>query len=134
MTPGPGTTGLSCWLKPLLNDKKGQAMNAIRNSLLALTAAVSLAACSTDQYGNRSASRPLAGAGIGAAGGAAVGALTGGNVVAGAAIGAAAGAVIGAVTDDRNRYEDRDGYRTYYESNGRPYRYDRNGRKRYVRR
>lgn len=109
-------------------------MNVIRNSLLALTAATSLAACTTDQYGNQRASRELKGAGIGAAGGAAVGALTGGNVVAGAALGAAAGAIIGAVTNDRNRYEDRDGYRTYYEADGRPYRYDRDGRRRYVRR
>lgn len=107
-------------------------MNPIRNGALALATLAALAGCTTDQYGNQRASRELKGAGIGAAGGAAVGALTGGDVVAGAAIGAAAGAIIGAVTNDRNRYEDRNGYRTYYESDGRPYRYDNNNRRRYL--
>jgi hypothetical protein len=102
-----------------------------KSPLLALAVLASLSACTTDQYGNQHASRGLKGAGIGAAGGAAVGAITGGDVLAGAAIGAAAGAVIGIATDDHNRYEDRSGQRYYYESNGRPYHYDRNGRKRY---
>jgi len=106
-------------------------MNPIRNSLVALATLATLAGCTTDQYGNQRASRELKGAGIGAAGGAAVGLITGGNVAAGAAIGAAAGAIIGAVTNDRNRYEDRDGYRTYFEPDGRPYRYD-NNRRRYL--
>lgn len=107
-------------------------MKSVLNGALALAAMVSLSACTTDRYGNQQASRGLKGAGIGAAGGAAVGALTGGDVLAGAAIGAAAGAIIGVVTDDRNRYEDRDGYRTYYEPDGRRYRYDNNRRRRYM--
>lgn len=108
-------------------------MIALKNPLLALIALVSLAACTTDQYGNQQASRGLKGAGIGAAGGAAVGALTGGDVLAGAAIGAAAGAVIGIATDDKNRYQDRNGQRYYYENGGRQYYYDNRGRKRYTR-
>ncbi len=102
------------------------------NTLLAFAAVATLAGCTTDQYGNQHASRGLKGAAIGGAGGAAVGALTGGDVLAGAAIGAAAGAIIGVVTDDHNRYEDRNGYRTYYEPDGRPYRYDNNRRRQYL--
>ena len=109
-------------------------MNPFRNGALALATLVAVTGCTTDQYGNQHASRELKGAGIGAAGGAAVGVLTGGDVLAGAAIGAAAGAIIGAVTNDRNHYEDRNGYRTYYESDGRPYYYDQNGKRRYGRR
>lgn len=101
-----------------------------KTTLLALAALASLSACTTDEYGNRQASRALKGAGIGAAGGAAVGALTGGDVLAGAAIGAAAGAVIGIVTEDRNRYEDRGGQRYYYDNRGNPYYYDQNRRRR----
>lgn len=107
-------------------------MKALLNGALALATMASLSACTTDRYGNQHASRGLKGAGIGAAGGAVVGALTGGDVLAGAAIGAAAGAVVGIVTDDRNRYEDRNGYRTYYEPDGRPYRYDNNRRRQYM--
>ncbi len=107
-------------------------MNRIRNGLLALTALASMSACTTDQYGNQHASRGLKGAGIGAAGGAGVAAITGGDVLAGAAIGAAAGAILGIVTSDHNRYEDRDGYRTYYERNGRAYRYNDRHRRYYM--
>jgi osmotically inducible lipoprotein OsmB len=104
-----------------------------KTPLLALATLATLSACTTDQYGNQQASRGLKGAGIGAAGGAAVGALTGGDVLAGAAIGAAAGAVIGIVTEDRNRYEDRNGQRYYYDNNGRRYHYDNRRRKQYDR-
>lgn len=97
----------------------------------ALAASFMLAGCTTDQYGNQHASRGLKGAGIGAAGGAVVGALTGGDVLAGAAIGAAAGAVVGIVTDDHNRYEDRNGQRYYYDNNNRQYQYDNQRRKHY---
>ncbi len=106
-------------------------MTSIKPLLLAFVATVSLSACTTDQYGNQHASRGLKGAGIGAAGGALVGVVTGGDVLAGAAIGAAAGAVIGIVTEDRNRYEDRNGQRYYYEQNGRKYHYDNRRRRHY---
>lgn len=106
-------------------------MRPIRMALLAVAAMTSLAACTTDDYGNQRASRGVTGAAIGGAGGAAVGAITGGDVLAGAAIGAAAGAIVGIVTEDKNRYEDRDGRRYYYDERGRRYRYDSKGRKRY---
>jgi hypothetical protein len=106
-------------------------MTVFKTTAMALAAAGMLAGCATDQYGNQSASRGLKGAGIGAAGGAAVGALTGGDVLAGAAIGAAAGAVLGIVTEDRNRYEDRGGQRYYYDNSGRQYKYDNRRRKQY---
>lgn len=107
-------------------------MSAFKTSVMAVAMLGALGACTTDQYGNRQASRGLTGAGIGAAGGAVVGALTGGDVLAGAAIGAAAGAVLGIVTEDKNRYADRDGQRYYYGSDGREYYYDGNRRKRYA--
>lgn len=110
---------------------KETAMNLVKTPIMALAVLASLSACTTDRYGNQQASRGLKGAGIGAAGGAAVGALTGGDVLAGAAIGAAAGAVLGIVTDDKNRYEDRNGQRYYYDNRGRQYRYDERRRKRY---
>lgn len=106
-------------------------MISVKTPMMALAALASLSACTTDQYGNQQASRALKGAGIGAAGGAAVGALTGGDVLAGAAIGAAAGAVLGIVTEDRNRYEDRSGQRYYYDNRGREYTYDQRRQKRY---
>ncbi|MFZ4690346.1 MAG: YMGG-like glycine zipper-containing protein [Polymorphobacter sp.] len=109
-------------------------MNALKTPLLLFAALGSLAACTTDQYGNQQASRGLKGAGIGAAGGAIVGAITGGDVLAGAAIGAAAGAVVGIVTEDRNRYEDRNGQRYYYDNQNQQYWYDKNRRKHYGRR
>ena len=107
-------------------------MTPIKTLVLALTATASLAACTTDEYGNQHASRGLKGAGIGAAGGAGVAAITGGNVLTGAAIGAAAGAILGIVTEDKNRYEDRNGQRYYYENDGRQYRYDDRRRRQYM--
>lgn len=106
-------------------------MNILKTGLMATALTVSLAACTTDQYGNQRLSGAGKGAAIGGAGGAAVGALTGGNVLAGAAIGAAAGAIVGIVADDKNRYEDRNGQRYYYESDGRQYRYDERKRRQY---
>jgi osmotically inducible lipoprotein OsmB len=111
--------------------KRIMGMAILKTGMLALGAAAALTACTTDDYGNRELSRGGKGAAIGAAGGAAVGALTGGNVLAGAAIGAAAGAVLGVVTEDKNRYEDRNGYRYYSDQDGRQYRYDERRRKRY---
>lgn len=109
-------------------------MTGFKMTMLALTMGAALTACTTDQYGNQEASRGLKGAAIGGAGGAAVGAITGGDVLAGAAIGAAAGAIIGIVTEDKNRYEDRGNQRYYYDRDGRQYYYDQNRRKHYTRR
>jgi len=87
--------------------------------------------CTTDYNGREHLSSPGRGALIGAGGGAALGAITGGDVVAGAALGAGIGAIIGVVTSDRNRYEDRDGRRYYYERrNNRRYHYDDDRRRR----
>ena len=106
-------------------------MNTLKLSLLALAASTALAGCTTNEYGDRRLSRTGQGAAIGAAGGAGVAAITGGDVLTGAAIGAAAGAVLGIVTEDRNRYQDRDGYRYYQDNRGREYRYDDRRRKIY---
>ncbi|GGE18340.1 hypothetical protein GCM10011529_26000 [Polymorphobacter glacialis] len=116
----------------VLEKKK---MMTIKMTVMALAAVTALSGCTTDQYGNRNTegNRALTGAAIGAAGGAAVGALTGGNVLAGAALGSAAGAVLGVVTTDKNRYEDRSGQRYYYDDRGQYY-YDRDNRKRYMNR
>ncbi|WP_439534642.1 YMGG-like glycine zipper-containing protein [Polymorphobacter sp.] len=100
---------------------------------LMLGASLAVAGCTTDRYGDRRPSRAVTGGAIGAAGGAGVAAVTGGNVVTGAAIGAAAGAVLGIVTEDRNRYEDRAGQRYYYDDRG-EYRYDNRRRRQYSRR
>lgn len=105
-------------------------MNSLKLAVFAGIASVSLAGCTTDQYGNQRLSRGGQGAVIGGAGGAVVGALAG-NPLAGAALGAAAGGILGVVTEDRNRYEDRNGYRYYYERDGREYRYDERRRRRY---
>lgn len=48
--------------------------------------------------GQSTSDRLLSGAGLGAAGGAVIGAATGGNPLAGAAIGAVGGAAVGALT------------------------------------
>ncbi len=58
-------------------------------------AVLSTSACSNM---NTQAQRALSGGAIGAAGGLAITALTGGSLLGGALIGSAAGAVIGAVT------------------------------------
>jgi len=67
----------------------------ITRTALALALVVPMAACSGM---NRTQQRALSGGAIGAAGGAAVGALTGGSAVTGALIGGAGGAAIGALT------------------------------------
>ena len=48
--------------------------------------------------------RTLSGGAIGAAGGAALGAVTGGSAVMGGVIGGAAGAAVGALTSDSGRH------------------------------
>jgi len=67
----------------------------ITRTTLALALIVPMAACSGM---NRTQQRALSGGAIGAAGGAAVGALTGGSAVTGALIGGAGGAAVGALT------------------------------------
>ncbi|MGG5822643.1 YMGG-like glycine zipper-containing protein [Falsiroseomonas sp. HW251] len=62
---------------------------------MVLAVAAPLAAC---EGMNRTQQRALSGGAIGAAGGAAVGALTGGSLVTGALIGGAGGAAVGALT------------------------------------
>jgi hypothetical protein len=65
---------------------------------LALALILPLAAC---EGMNRQQQRTLSGGAIGAAGGAAVGAILGGSPVTGALIGGAAGAATGALTSGR---------------------------------
>lgn len=67
----------------------------LTRTALALALILPMAACSGM---NRTQQRALSGGAIGAAGGAAVGALTGGSAVTGALIGGAGGAAIGALT------------------------------------
>jgi uncharacterized membrane protein len=67
---------------------------------LALVLIAPLAAC---EGMNRTQQRALSGGAIGAAGGAAVGALTGGSAVTGALIGGAGGAALGALTAPSGR-------------------------------
>lgn len=62
---------------------------------LALALIAPLAAC---EGMNRQQQRALSGGAIGAAGGAAIGAITGGSAVTGALIGGAGGAAVGAIT------------------------------------
>lgn len=61
-------------------------------------AALLLAGCGNM---NRTQQRALSGGAIGAAGGVALGALTGGSLLTGAVLGGAGGAAIGAVTSRR---------------------------------
>ena len=72
-----------------------------------LSASLILVAVSACGY-NRG-DRVLSGAAIGAADGAVIGAVTGGDPLTGAVIGGAGGAAVGAVTDpDRNDRRNRD--------------------------
>lgn len=85
-------------------------------SLLA-AAALPLAAC-TSTDGNSNLATVGTGAGIGAAGGAGVAAIAGGDLLTGAAIGTAVGGLAGAVWADRNGDGRADGYvynGQYYE-------------------
>ncbi|WP_137177986.1 hypothetical protein [Roseomonas sp. AR75] len=66
--------------------------------ILAGLLAIPLAACDGM---TRTQQRALSGGAIGAAGGAALGAITGGSAVTGALLGGAGGAAIGAVTSRR---------------------------------
>lgn len=68
-------------------------MRNVRNLALGLVLIGGLVACGQSQ-----GDRALSGAGLGAAAGAGVGALTGGSVLGGAAIGGVAGGATGALT------------------------------------
>jgi hypothetical protein len=70
----------------------------IRNLTRATLAAALILPLAACEGMNRSQQRTLSGGAIGAAGGAAIGVLTGGSAVTGAVIGGAAGAAAGALT------------------------------------
>ncbi len=70
----------------------------MRTILVLALAALLLAGCGNM---NRTQQRALSGGAIGAAGGVALGALTGGSLLTGAVLGGAGGAAIGAVTSRR---------------------------------
>lgn len=90
----------------------------MRKSLVLLSAgALSLSACASTTNDDTLASAGT-GAAIGAAGGAGVAAVAGGDLLTGAAIGAAVGGLAGAVWADRNQDGRVDGYNyqgRYYE-------------------
>ena len=73
-----------------------------RKLLLALCLAIGLAGCANMSDTEQ---RTLSGTGIGAAGGAVIAGLTGGNVLGGAAIGAAVGAASGYLYDRHEKAE-----------------------------
>lgn len=86
--------------------------------IMAPVLALALAGCAS--HADRRAA--VRGALIGAAGGAAVSAITGGDLAEGAAIGAAGGAAIGVITQDgrkREVYRDRNGGRYWVDDRGR---------------
>lgn len=91
----------------------------MKTSVLAMLAVASLplAAC-TSTNNDRTLASAGTGAAIGAAGGAGVAAIAGGDLLTGAAIGAAVGGLAGAVWADRNNDGRADGYTyqgQYYE-------------------
>lgn len=89
-----------------------------KNWIIAPLLAIAVTGCVSNDD-KRAAVR---GALIGAAGGAAVSAITGGDLAEGAAIGAAGGAAIGVITQDgrkREVYRDRDGRRYWVDDRGR---------------
>ncbi|MBP2301645.1 hypothetical protein [Azospirillum picis] len=83
--------------------KRKTAVGTLATGMLALlVGATALGGCSNL---NHRENRALAGGAIGAAGGAAVGAVTGGSAVYGGLLGGAAGAAVGALTaDDGHRH------------------------------
>ena len=92
-------------------------MNKAMISLLA-AAALPLAGCASTYDDDSTLATVGTGAAIGAAGGAGVAALAGGDLLTGAAIGAAVGGLAGAVWSDRNNDGRADGYiynGQYYE-------------------
>ena len=91
----------------------------MKTSALCMLAAASLPLAACNSWNNDRTLRSAGtGALIGAAGGAGVAAITGGDLLTGAVIGAAVGGVAGAVWADRNRDGRVDGYYLngrYYE-------------------
>lgn len=75
-------------------------VGGLGRAALAVALIAPLAACDNM---NRTQQRALSGGAIGAAGGAAVGVLTGGSAVTGALIGGAGGAAVGALTAPSGR-------------------------------
>ncbi|MEJ1170330.1 hypothetical protein [Variovorax sp. CCNWLW235] len=98
----------------------------LKGNLLVLAVAAALTftltGCAVDRHERRAA---IKGALIGAAGGAAISAMTGGDVAAGAAIGAAGGAAVGVITHDGRE-------RRVYNDRGRRYWQDDYGQRRYI--
>lgn len=105
----------------------------MKNLILTVAAAASLAGCATtDRWGNSvssdpTVSRAVSGAAIGAAAGAGIQAVRGRDVLTGAAVGAAAGGAIGAVTAQGTRWYRDDRGACYYvdRNNQRVYDYNR---------
>jgi hypothetical protein len=96
-------------------DKKG--LNMKKSLVILAAAALPLGACASTYEDDTLASAGT-GAAIGAAGGAGVAAIAGGDLLTGAAIGAAVGGLAGAVWADRNNDGRADGYvyqGNYYE-------------------
>lgn len=86
--------------------------------VLLAAAALPLSACTSYGGDNDTLASAGTGAAIGAAGGAGIAAIAGGDLLTGAAIGAAAGGLAGAVWADRDRDGRADGYvyqDQYYE-------------------
>ena len=71
------------------------AMGTIANLVVAGAMLSTLVAC-----GSSTSDRALSGAGLGAAGGAAISAVTGGSLLTGAVLGGAVGAAAGGLTDE----------------------------------
>lgn len=89
-----------------------------KSLVLLAAAALPLGACASTYDDDRTLAGAGTGAAIGAAGGAGVAAVAGGDVLTGAAIGAAVGGLAGAVWADRNNDGVADGYvyqGQYYE-------------------
>ncbi len=72
----------------------------LKNLTMIVFGALVLAGCSNLSQREQ---RTLSGGAIGAAGGATIGALTGGSAVMGGVIGGAAGAAVGALTSDSGK-------------------------------
>ncbi|WP_202390351.1 hypothetical protein [Tsuneonella aeria] len=105
----------------------------MKHPLLTLAAAAALPLGACTSYGNNDDTLASAGTGaaIGAAGGAGVAAVAGGDLLTGAAIGAAVGGLAGAVWADRDRDGRADGYvyqGQYYEGSPTNYQAARNCR------
>ena len=84
--------------------------------------AFAVSGCAVDRRDQRAAVR---GALIGAAGGAAISAITGGDLATGAAVGAAGGAAVGVISQDGRE-------RRVYNDQGRRYWQDDRGERRYL--